>query len=283
MAASQATAIDTTPVDLRSARAIEAAEARAWIDLYDAAPAEFAEAAGVGHSEIGGALVLRWAATGRRYFSRTIGLGVSEPATEEVIDSILAHYERVGIDMFLLQSLPHCRPAEYEEWLRERGLTPFDAQDRVVRGGQPAAALPTDGLVLERVEPASRDEWSEFLQRIYRLDTGPWLPQLVDRPGWHQYVAREEGRIVAARGMYIGPDGTAWWGMDGPVPGVMTDVYEPDAALCAFMVEDGLARGARSFIADIEAPSEHMDTPAYEYFGRLGFRRPYVRTHYARV
>jgi hypothetical protein len=81
MAASQATAIDTTPVDLRSARAIEAAEARAWIDLYDAAPAEFAEAAGVGHSEIGGALVLRWAATGRRYFSRTIGLGVSEPGT----------------------------------------------------------------------------------------------------------------------------------------------------------------------------------------------------------
>jgi hypothetical protein len=26
-----------------------------------------------------------------------------------------------------------------------------------------------------------------------------------------------------------------------------------------------------------------MDTPAYRHFSRLGFRRPYVRTHYARI
>ena len=83
--------------------------------------------------------------------------------------------------------------------------------------------------------------------------------------------------------MYIGPDGTAWLGMDGPVPGLTTQDYEPDAALCAFIVEDGLARGARTFIADIEARSPAMDTPAYAHFSRLGFRLPYVRTHYARV
>src|SRR5207248_5416566 len=70
------------------------------------------------------------------------------------------------------------------------------------------------------------------LFRSYRLETGPWLPRLIDRPGWHQYVVRERGEIVAARGMHIGPDGTAWLGMDGPVPGITTDDYEPDAALC---------------------------------------------------
>jgi hypothetical protein len=82
--------------------------------------------------------------------------------------------------------------------------------------------------------------------------------------------------------MFIGPDGAAWLGMDGPVPGVMTDDYEPDAALCAFMVADALAHGARSFLADIELPSDAMDTPAYRYFGELGFTRPYVRTHWTR-
>jgi len=35
-----------------------------------------------------------------------------------------------------------------------------------------------------------------------------------------------------------------------------------------------------SALADIEAPSEAMDTPAYEYFAALGFSRPYVRTHW---
>ena len=48
------------------------------------------------------------------------------------------------------------------------------------------------------------------------------------------------------------------------------------------MVRDGLARGARAFIADIEAPSPALDTPAYATFASLGFRRPYARTHWTR-
>jgi hypothetical protein len=278
-----APAIDTVPVDAREAARIEAAEARAWTDMYDAAPPGFAERAGLGYRHVGGALVLRWAATGRRYFSRTVGLGVNAPATERQLDDVLAGYAEAGIEMFLLQSLPHCRPAEYEGWLRERGLAPFDAQDRVVRGGEGQEPMPSNGLAIERVEEATADEWAEFLQRVYRLEAAGWLQQLVDRPGWHQYVARDGGDIVGARGMYIGPDDTAWLGMDGPVPGVHWDRYEPDAALCAHIVEDGLARGARSFIADIEAPSDDMDTPAYDCFARLGFARPYVRTHWARI
>jgi hypothetical protein len=279
--------MDTTPVGPAEAAAIEAAEARAWKDLYAACPPGFATKAGLGTREVAGALVLSWAATGRRYFSRVIGLGVVAEASPEALDDILQGFGDAGITMFLLQSLPHCRPAEYESWLRERGLEAFDVQDRVVRDGRtPAEALPApDGreIAVERVTHAAADEWASFLQRVYRLDTGPWLQELIGRPGWSQYVARENGEIDAARGMFIGPDGTAWLGMDGPVPGLTTKDYAPDAAICAFMVEDGLVSGATSFIADIELASPGMDTPAYDYFGRLGFRRPYVRTHYART
>jgi hypothetical protein len=278
--------LDATSVDLRTAASIEAAEARAWADLYAAAPARWATAAGLSAQEVGGALVLRWAATGRRYFSRTIGLGVFEPANRAAIEEILDSYDRAGVTMFLLQSLPHCRPADYESWLRELGLEPYDTQDRVVRGAGPLALAPLLArdreLNVERVTHASVSEWVEFIERVYRLETGPWLSRLIGRPGWHQYVAREDGEIVAARGMHIGPDGTAWLGMDGPVPGVTTDDYEPDAALCSFIVADGLVRGARSFIADIEAPSDEQATPAYESFGRLGFTLPYVRAHWTR-
>src|SRR5213593_1606186 len=123
------TVLDTSPVDLRTAAAIEAAEARAWTDLYAAAPAGWAADVGVGTQEVGGALVLRWAATGRRYFSRAIGLGLVEPASRAAIGEILDGYGRAGITMFLLQSLPQCRPVHYESWLREFGLETFDAQD----------------------------------------------------------------------------------------------------------------------------------------------------------
>jgi hypothetical protein len=276
--------MDTTPASLATAAEIEAAEARSWADLYAAALADFAREAGLRMWEVGGTLALSWAATARRYFSRAIGLGVVEPATEKQLDEILAGWREAGITMFLLQSLPHCRPAAYEDWLRERGLEPFDAQDRIVRDGRPLAessSFTGRELAVDRVNHQSAHQWAVFLQRVYRLETGRWLQALIGRPGWFQYVAREDGEIVGARGMHIGPDGTAWLGMDGPVPGVMSDDYEPDAALCARMVADGLVAGASRFIADIEAPSEAMDTPAYEHFGRLGFSRPYVRTHWA--
>jgi hypothetical protein len=282
-------AIDTTPVDRATAATFERAEAWAWADIYAAAPAAFAAAAGVGYEEVDGALVLRWAATGRRYFSRAVGLGVQQPATPDAIDRIIAGYERAGISMFLLAAQPHCEPAGYTGWLRERGLEPFDAHDRVVRGAAPAPpardGADTGGrrFTVERVTSDTAAEWSAFLQRVYQLDTGDWLPHLIERPGWHQYVAREDGELVAARCMAISPDGLAWLGMDGPVPGVHHDDYAPDAALCEHIVRDGLARGARGFVTDIEAPSEAMDTPAYRYFGELGFSRPYTRTHYARV
>src|SRR5881397_4345113 len=153
---------DATPVDLRTAAAIEAAEARAWADLYAAAPADWSVTAGLGAQKLGGAFVVRWAATGRRYFSRTIGLGVFEPANRAAIEEILDGYDRAGITMFLLQSLPHCRPAEYENWLRELGLEPFDAQDRVVRAGSPLAVAPAPAesreLRVERVTDTSAGE-----------------------------------------------------------------------------------------------------------------------------
>jgi hypothetical protein len=186
--------------------------------------------------------------------------------------------------MFLLQSLPHCQPSDYESWLRDRCLRPFDAHERVLRGGEPYQAPPLADtgrrFQIEPVEPATADEWSAFLQRVYRLDTGNWLQGLIGRAGWHPYIAREDGELVAARTMYIDPDGLAWLGMNAPVPGIHSNDYEPDAAICARLVHDGLQLGARGFHSDIEAASDAMDTPSYEYFPALGFTRPYTRTHW---
>jgi hypothetical protein len=268
--------MDTTPVDDDAAATYEAAEARAWADVYAAAPSEWAAGAGLGTRWFGDTLALHWAVTGRRYFSRAIGMGVTAPATEAGVDDILALWERLGISMCLVQSMPQCAPAAYTGWLRERGLEPFDQQDRIVRA-EGAVTADQDRsqreLMVERVRSETADEWSQFIQGVYRLDTGPW----------HQYVAREHGEIVAARGMYVGRDGIAWLGMDAPVPGIMTQDFEPDAAICARIVADGPGLGARTMITDIEQPSAGLDTPSYAYFGALGFSRPYTRTHWARV
>jgi hypothetical protein len=113
------------------------------------------------------------------------------------------------------------------------------------------------------------------------INAGPWLCALHDGPGWTHRLAYEDGRLAAARSMYLpAPGALAFLGVDGPVPGVMTDDHEPDAALCRALVAEALGQGAAGVIADIEAPSPARDTPAYEIFSSLGFRVPYTRTHH---
>jgi hypothetical protein len=73
----------------------------------------------------------------------------------------------------------------------------------------------------------------------------------------------------------------AWLGIEAPVPGLMAHSYDLDFQICQTMVRDALNLGAKYFVADIEAPTSEMDTPAYHYFGLLGFKRAYFRSHYS--
>src|SRR5690348_18109846 len=125
--------IDTTPASRQETVAWERAEARAWPGLESAAPAGWAADVGLAARMTDDGVVLSWAATGRRYFSRAIGLGVLRPAGAEVIEDVIGAWRRAGIDAFLLQSMPHCRPGDFVERLEAHGLAPFDRQDRVVR------------------------------------------------------------------------------------------------------------------------------------------------------
>ena len=280
--------ISTAPVDLAQASAIETAELRAWAELTAAVPPDHVDRIELHVSRLAGALVLRCRGGGfhRGLFNRPIGFGVLEPVTRDAVDDLVAGYREAGVDRFIVPLQPHCRPPELEGWLVAAGLGPHGAWDRIVRGGEPLQAEPSTAagrrLEVSVVDSGSVDAWADFLCDVYHVDAGPWLRALLDRPGWRHFLAREDGEIVAARSRYLPSDGgLVFLAIDGPVPGVMTSDYAPDAALCRAIVEDGLARGANGFVADVEAPSPSLDTPAYEDFGRLGFTRPYARIHYA--
>jgi hypothetical protein len=269
------------------AAAIEAVEARAWADLVAACPPRHAARIGLEARWAGPVLVVGCPGGGfdRGLFNRPIGLGVLAPATRSAVAEIASGLAASGAIRFMLVSQPQCAPAEYPRWLAELGLEPRGSWDRVVRDGAPFA-LAADGaggreFAVSLVGPDAVEEWSELLVGAYRVDAGPWLRALHGRPGWRHYLAYEQGRPVAARSMYVpGPGAVAFLAVDGPVPGVMTADYQPDAAILARIVEDGVRLGVAGFAADIEAPAPGRDTPAYSTFARLGFRIPYTRTHH---
>jgi hypothetical protein len=279
--------IGTEPVDLAAAIAFEAAEARAWTDLTAAVPAEHARKIGLEVDRVAGAVVVRCSGGGfeRGLFNRPIGFGVFEPATREALAELLAGFRERSIERFIVPLQPHSRPAELARWLDAAGLSARGAWDRIVRDDQALAddapAAPDGRLDVAGVDAGSVDEWADFLSEVYAVDAGPWLRALAGRAGWRHFLAREDGAIVAARSSYLAEEGAlAFLGVDGPVPGVMTSDYAPDAAICRAIVADGLARRAAGFVADIEAPSPELDTPPYRDFAALGFMRPYARVHY---
>lgn len=277
--------MDTRAVDATTAAAIEATEMRSWADLVAAAPPDFAARVGLRAERVGAALALGCVGGGfdRGLFNRPIGLGVLEPTTRDGVRDLVAAYRRSGATRFMLVSQPHCRPVEYDAWLADEGLGPGGAWDRVVRDGAPLTAAPVEPereIDVRKVGSDDAELWGRFLADVYGVDARPWLAGLHARGGWYHYLAFEDGRPVGARSFHLPAVGEyAWLGVDGPVPGVMTADHTPDARICARIVADGLALGARGFVADIEAPSAAMDTPAYGIFGGLGFRRPYTRTH----
>lgn len=265
-------------------RAIERAEVNAWLDLYAAAPADFATRQGLSMAAEGDLAWTTCTTIPFIHFNCVKNLGVDGPATESQLDTLLAHYRAAGISRPWFYVNPHTEPSRLRCWLEARGLQRQGGWERIYREATPLPPeplFPADGLSVERVTQATAAEWAGFIDRQYRLPTSPWLLALVGRNGWHHYMLKRDGAVAAVRSLFIGADGAAWSGIDAPVPGIMAPSFDLDAVLGEALVRDGLAAGAKLFVADIEAPHEERDGPAYRNYARLGFRIAYFRSHYS--
>lgn len=271
---------ETVPFEL--ARRLEFAEADAFWDIWDAGPADYARAFRMGRLWLGDVALLISPEISFSHFNQVMGLGLTNPATEETLDGILAIYRASGIKNFHIHHVPPAEPPQLAGWLVARGLRVVSEWDRILRDDEPMpeGEDPPTGMRVEKVGPKKADEWATFVGERYRLpETKPALLALVDRAGWHHYTLRDGEEILAVRSMYL-RDGIAWWGVEAPVPGLMTDRFDLDHHLCREMLRDGLAAGAKLFVADIEAPREDMDHDGYRNFGALGFKRAYPRSNY---
>lgn len=263
---------------------LESCEVNAWLDLYAAAPPDFARQFQLEIIHIQDVVLTRCKAIPFIHFNCVKNLGMMQPATETLVDDVLAIYGEAGVRSFAFYHIPHSQPSTLPDWFAARGLRQRGGWERIYRNNDAlsrmVAELP-NGFRVEKVTRATAAEWATYLDMIYGLPTAPWLLALVERPGWHHYLLRQQARIVAVRTLYADGKGMGWLGIDAPVPGIMSPSYDLDLQLCQAIVKDGLALGVRYFVADIEAPTAGMNTPAYRHFEALGFKRPYFRSHYS--
>lgn len=103
------------------AQAIEAAALR---ELHEAADGTLRDRLGLYRHEGGGTLVSVAAGDPSILINRTTGLGVSGPATRQLVDEIVSCYRDAGVARFFVQRHPQALPPELADWLAAAGLEP---------------------------------------------------------------------------------------------------------------------------------------------------------------
>jgi hypothetical protein len=258
---------------------IEQTEIEAWRSLIDAAPDSLRTINGMKHVAIGGGMAINFQKKPVPLFNRVIGLGLTEPLTQPVIDSIKAFY--IQHEKYLVHySLP-MQPASADSLLKQNGFYLAGSWERIVRDNK---SLPNDNTVndieVQLLNDSLKESWVKFLIDTYGYDFYWWPRAFARQNGWKHYVALRGNQIIACRSFFTTKEKTVFSGVDAPVPGVMTSVYAPDFAIWRRAIQDGLKEGAVLFVADIELPDKEKNKEAYEGFKQLGFEIPYTRYHY---
>jgi hypothetical protein len=263
-----------------SALLIEQTEMAAWRGLIDAIPDSLKLANGMKHQNIGGGMVINFQKIPVPLFNRAIGMGLAEPFTQKVLDSIKSFYSHR--EKYIVHySLP-MQPYGADSLLKQNGFYLAGAWERVVRDNSQLPIADNDDVHLEikLVDAQIEESWVKFLIDTYGYDFYWWPQAFAFQKGWKHYVAFRDGHIVACRSFFTTGKKTVFSGVDAPVPGVMTIDYAPDYAIWRRAIQDGLSEGAILFVADIELPDKEKNKPAYDNFEKLGFIIPYTRYHY---
>ncbi|MBK6423018.1 MAG: hypothetical protein IPF77_12525 [Gemmatimonadetes bacterium] len=269
------------PLTPAEVHAIERAELEAWRDMYRALPPAFTREFRPELREQGDVAYTRCRAIPFVHFNSVLNLGLGAPATEEMLDALLAAYEAVGIARVTVLTLPYSEPAGLPGWLTARGFTERPGWDRVFRTA-PLAGHAVEDAEVAFVDSRMAPRWTRFLDRWYGLPTAPWLQELVGRDGWHHAVLVQQDEIRAARSMYLGPQRTAWLGIEAPVPGVMAPGFADDDRLVRALLGLAARRETQLAVADLAAVQPGRSGPAYDHWEALGFTVGYRRAHYVR-
>ncbi|MBS1515772.1 MAG: hypothetical protein JSS63_12115 [Bacteroidetes bacterium] len=260
---------------------IEDVEKKAWDDMFLAMPEDFKDEFGFDCKFTDNLTLVSSKKIPFGHFNAVLGLGFPEAADEAALETALEYFKEKGIGYFYVHWAPGCIPENFESVLKRNGLEVTSGWDRIVRFDEPYRVKISSErkFEVEKVNAVNAGEWAAFIDGIYGMPTTQWLLALCGRDGWHHYMLKEDGVIKAVRTAYIN-GGTAWLGIDAPVPGIMTQDFEPDYILSAKITEDCLKKGAGMIVTVIEKPSMVQDSKAYYYWDKLGFKIAYYRKNY---
>lgn len=242
------------------------------------APAGLRAEMGVTAAEFGGGTALAMARDPSGYWSKTLGIGITEPLTRELMTGIAAFYELHGGDSATIQIAPSALPPDWAEIAAELRLESGHPWVKLARPVGPVVEEPATNLRVGVVEPAQLPEWAHVLLEgfgmTHRLDA---MFAGTDDDAFEHVAAWDGDRIVAAATLFLHGDTGAMFGA-ATLP--THRGRGAQSALLALRLQLAEKAGVSAVFAETgaEGPGEH--NPSLHNLRRAGFRDLYQRPNW---
>lgn len=267
------------PTPQEIATICEFAEAEAMADVYQSLSPEVAQHFGARIERTGSAVVFIVQQIPEIMFNRVVGLGVKEPATEAMLDDILARFEKAGVKKFAFQLSPAVQPAdEMPLWLEARDIIRDDNWSKFYREAQMPPDISTD-LRIERVGMEHQEAFLQTLAVGYGLPDfmQVWFTNLMERPGWHHYMAFD-GDLPVATGVLYVKGNIGYLSFGGTLPSHRRRGAQ--GAIMSRRIRDAIALGCQHIVTDAQAETDDYSNPSVHNMQRTGFQLAYQRPNY---
>jgi hypothetical protein len=264
---------------MASSDELERIEIDAWLDYCAAAPPTFAQAMGLRLEELGGPLLALCPRIDHYQFNRLIGAGLGSDTDGNSLVVASERFRAARLKNGYLQIAPGARAGALEEKARSLGLKPL--QRTWVKFSRGAVAQPAPSTSLE-IAQATPDDAMDFAGAVVAGfgmpdSLAPWLAAIVERKGWHTYVARDGDKAVGGAAMFVVGQ-QAWLGIGA----VQAEARRKggQSALLARRIADGLKQGVTLFATETGKPLPGEPHPSYSNIQRAGFAIAYERANW---
>ncbi len=268
---------DLTPAQFKEIN--ESIETEAQVNYFLCAPPEFSRPFRLEIKRLGSTWVTMMPLVDHAMFNRIMGLGVSKPATESMLDEVVHIFQNAGCKNYRTEVSPLVLPAQYPMWLVARGFTQGGRNwAKMYRGNEPAPVI-SSNLRVETIGKDQADAFANVMLPVFGI-TPVYRPLMVGnigKPGWRHYLAFAGAKPVSAATMYIN-EKIAWLGWASTIK--THRKHGGQSALLARRIEDGLLLGCKWFVAETEEDTLEQPNPSYRNMLRSGFKLAYMRRNY---
>jgi ribosomal protein S18 acetylase RimI-like enzyme len=215
-------------------------------------------------------------------YNRVIGLGLSEPATNDQIKSILRFFRGVGVNRFFIQVSPFARPNDLVEMLERNGLKYYNHWAKLYRKSKDRIPVPETDLKIIRIDEDYADLFGEIVIRPFGWDSykdilSHLFSKTVGQPGYHHYIAFDDNTPIAAASLYVnGKFGSL------AMAGTLEEYRGRGAqsALLARRILDAHKMGCRYLFSETAEDTPEKGSASYRNLRRFGFKLAYLRPNY---